>query len=250
MFSSGSTDIRNLWYNDSCQDTYMLCYHVNRTLGAASACPGRPAQQAAPGVLYFVGGLPTMRCKSCLKCYHAVNESGICERCQKSIDRNKLACVFQQTSEKRAAIYKHNGKLLTRAEWLRYRRWTDNYYASVSDDDIEAYNDQVSEKIKSKPLPPQAGYIYLIESSIGYYKIGKAINVEVRRGQHLRDYPLQLTIAHAIHVEDRHRAERYLLNLFADKQLQGEWFKLSEDDVRWIMSLSGEELSILCAKSL
>ena len=55
-----STDIRMLWYNGSCQDTYTLCYHVNRTLGAASACPGRPAQQAAPGVLSYKG-LPTMK---------------------------------------------------------------------------------------------------------------------------------------------------------------------------------------------
>ena len=55
-----STDIRNLWYNRNCQDTYTLCYHVNRTLGAAFACPGRPAQQAAPGVLSFIKGLPTM----------------------------------------------------------------------------------------------------------------------------------------------------------------------------------------------
>ena len=55
-----STDFLNVWYNGNCQDTYTLCYHVNRTLGAASACPGRPAQQAAPGVLVFIQGLPTM----------------------------------------------------------------------------------------------------------------------------------------------------------------------------------------------
>lgn len=56
-----STDIRNLWYNSSCQDTYTLCYYVNRTLGTAIACPGRPAQQLYRGCLFLFKGLPTMR---------------------------------------------------------------------------------------------------------------------------------------------------------------------------------------------
>ena len=60
MDCMSSTDIRNLWYNSSCQDTYTLCYYVDRTLGTAKACPGRPAQQLYRGC-YYSKGLPTMR---------------------------------------------------------------------------------------------------------------------------------------------------------------------------------------------
>ena len=237
-----STDFLNVWYNGNCQDTYTLCYHVNRTLGAASACPGRPAQQAAPGVLFLIQGLPTMRCKSCLKCYHAVNEHGICARCQEFIDRSKFPIVFQQSSANKMIPYKGNGRLLTRAEWTRFKRWIDNYYTGVSDEEIEAYNAQVAEQRASRPQNAQAGYIYLLESSVGYYKIGKAADVEKRLGQHLRDYPVRLAVIHTIWVPDRHKTERYLLKLFADKRMQGEWFDLDADDVQWLKSLTSNNL--------
>ncbi len=54
-----STDIRFLWYNNSCQDTHK-CYHVYRTLGAVAACLGRSAQQRRREC-FFLLDLPTMK---------------------------------------------------------------------------------------------------------------------------------------------------------------------------------------------
>ena len=90
-----------------------------------------------------------------------------------------------------------------------------------------------------KPMPTQpacvppkvAGYVYLIRSG-KYYKIGRT-NASGRR---LRELAIQLPqkprTIHVVETDDPEGIEGYWHRRFAAKRQDGEWFLLSEDDVR------------------
>jgi hypothetical protein len=115
----------------------------------------------------------------------------------------------------------------------------------MSNQEIRDYNKTLKERKSVVVNRETGGYIYLLACSTGHYKIGKAINVEKRVGQHLRSYPVKLEIVHVMRVANMTRCERFLLDLFEEKRLQGEWFSLSRDHVDWIKLLNGESLEKL-----
>lgn len=94
------------------------------------------------------------------------------------------------------------------------------------------------------PAPKQEtigkpGHIYLLEAENGLYKIGRTTQaVEDRKRQLERDYPLKIRLVHSFEVDDCLVIERQLLDRFAHKQKQGEWFALDDKDVSKIISLS------------
>jgi hypothetical protein len=77
------------------------------------------------------------------------------------------------------------------------------------------------------------GYVYLIWWN-GYYKIGKANNVAQRIREITSGHPIQPTVIHIIPTDAMERLEKQLHKRFAAKRINGEWFDLSEDDVKYI----------------
>lgn len=86
------------------------------------------------------------------------------------------------------------------------------------------------------------GYVYLLHSENGFYKIGKAKVVRQRLKDWQRTYPLKITLVHSIACKDRGAVENTLHNMFKKKRAQLEWYKLDEDDVKHILSLRDYEL--------
>lgn len=83
-----------------------------------------------------------------------------------------------------------------------------------------------------KRVPPKiAGYVYLIRSG-KFYKIGRT-NASGRR---LRELAIQLPqkprTVHVIETDDPEGIEGYWHRRFEAKRLDGEWFALSEDELR------------------
>lgn len=87
------------------------------------------------------------------------------------------------------------------------------------------------------PATPQAGYVYLLSSSVGLYKIGMSRDVSKRMGEFDRTIPIETKCLHYIKTENRRAAEKYLHEKFAERRVKYEWFDLSSEQVDWILSL-------------
>lgn len=81
------------------------------------------------------------------------------------------------------------------------------------------------------------GNVYVISVNNEYYKIGYANNVK-KRIQHLQlacPYPIQ--IVHIIMTDHTIRLETALHKRYRHRHVQGEWFRLSPDEVQSICSI-------------
>ena len=88
----------------------------------------------------------------------------------------------------------------------------------------------------------KAGYVYLMRSSNGYYKIGISKNVNNRLGGIKRQFPIQVEIIHYIACADQRKAEAFLHRKYFTKRVEYEWFDLDAQDIHWITSLRDYEL--------
>jgi hypothetical protein len=80
---------------------------------------------------------------------------------------------------------------------------------------------------------PAVGYVYLLKhGSRRQYKIGFTYNILRREGEIRIELPEAVQPVHYIETDDPAGVENYWHRRFANKQLQGEWFALSTDDVR------------------
>lgn len=83
------------------------------------------------------------------------------------------------------------------------------------------------------------GYVYLIASETGHYKIGRTRNPEDRMATFGVKLPFQVEYQHLIQCDDMRALEKTLHEKFDHKRVNGEWFALAPDDVAWIKSLGG-----------
>lgn len=84
---------------------------------------------------------------------------------------------------------------------------------------------------------PKEGYVYLLSSSVGLYKIGMAKDVSRRMSDFDRTIPIETKCIHFIKTSDKREAEKFLHNKFSEFRVKYEWFQLSPEQVEWICSL-------------
>lgn len=78
------------------------------------------------------------------------------------------------------------------------------------------------------------GYVYVLGTPDGYYKIGLS-RVLLRRVADIRlQLPYQVELIHLIATQNMGAAERDLHQRFASCRMNGEWFKLSAEDLEWL----------------
>ena len=82
-----------------------------------------------------------------------------------------------------------------------------------------------------------AGHVYLIQSG-KYFKIGKTNDLGRRSKEIAIELPEASAVIHTIQTDDPYGIEAYCHRRFKDRRKNGEWFELSEDDVRAFRSKS------------
>jgi hypothetical protein len=75
-----------------------------------------------------------------------------------------------------------------------------------------------------------AGYVYLIRSEHGY-KIGKTKNLNQRLSTFGLKLPFPIELVHALRSNDITRCEWHFHDRFKRKRINGEWFRLTEEDI-------------------
>lgn len=85
-----------------------------------------------------------------------------------------------------------------------------------------------------------SGYVYVIylDSPERFYKVGMAKHFDSRFSAHQCSSPFDLCVACAFFVENMRGSERAIHAMFAEKRVRGEWFRLSEGDLRTIAAMS------------
>jgi hypothetical protein len=91
----------------------------------------------------------------------------------------------------------------------------------------------------AKSKNPEKGYVYLIRSVTGHYKIGYSRNPDDRLRTFSVKLPFEVEFEHLIPSDDMRADERMLHEKFEDKHVNGEWFDLAPEDVAYIKSLGG-----------
>lgn len=83
------------------------------------------------------------------------------------------------------------------------------------------------------------GYVYLLRSPSGYWKIGRTVNPADRLRTFSVKLPFEVNYEHLIpcRLMTHIKAEKEIHGMFAQKRTKGEWFDLSEEDVASIKSI-------------
>ena len=97
----------------------------------------------------------------------------------------------------------------------------------------------VAQTTEESHVQAHGGYVYIIQGE-DFFKIGCADSTEERINTFAPKLPFETEIVFTVKVKDKYGAENFLHTKFAGKRMNGEWFKLGEDDIAWIREWNGE----------
>lgn len=84
---------------------------------------------------------------------------------------------------------------------------------------------------QAKPIHKTAGYVYILKSDRGEYKIGRTVDPSNRLKTFTIKLPFRVEYELVIKSNDMARLEKELHTRFSHKRTTGEWFNLLEKDL-------------------
>jgi len=155
----------------------------------------------------------------------------------------QVVCIPQTEM---AWIIDHYGNLLDHTQAKNYIAALTAFYEIVTPEEISAANQypelkaDIEHEKRIDQLPPanRPGWVYLLASSLGYYKIGCTKNPESRMKAFAAQLTFHATYIALIKTDDMVKLERKLHIRFGAKCIDGEWFDLEDADVEYIKSLA------------
>ncbi|MBD2414515.1 hypothetical protein FACHB389_31500 [Nostoc calcicola FACHB-389] len=124
-----------------------------------------------------------------------------------------------------------------------YKEFKDNClkygYASVNGWTVYYETVEGESSLIRNQITPKPGYIYVVHAiNTDRYKIGKSVNPNNRLVSLSKQAPYKLKLLFSFAVQDMSKAEKQLHQYFIDKQVNSEWFQLSNDDIEYLKSWS------------
>lgn len=123
-----------------------------------------------------------------------------------------------------------------------WKNFTENFWRAGSGSVADSKPKQKKVALEKETVNEKAGFVYLLKSSNGYHKIGKAKKVNDRISSWKRFFPVRIDLVCYIACHDRAKVENFLHKHFWKKRVEGEWYKLDKDDVSWMKGLKDYEL--------
>lgn len=144
---------------------------------------------------------------------------------------------------------------LTRDDWEEVVRRVDRWYESVPTKQMKEWNEKLElerqemtgeyvtgrgEVCYHKPLPkkPKPGYIYVLSGAGGLYKLGVTRHPKDRIATISKGCPWPVAVEFIREVSDPYGLELSLKEHFVSKKSNGEWFRLTPEDVEYIKGLA------------
>jgi hypothetical protein len=140
------------------------------------------------------------------------------------------------------------GAVILHSEWKTLCQKIDLFYNSISQEDLEELirlkQEERSKALEERrsnrqpePKKQHPGYVYLLKSDSGLYKISRTSKIADRVSWFTTKLPFKVELIHSFKCENMVETERQLHERFSDKQHTGEWFNLSDEDVEYIKGL-------------
>lgn len=194
-----------------------------------------------------------IHCKICERASAFTDEYDVCDKCKKEVPPG----IYFKRKGHGIMPITQSGYILTPFKWFEIKRQVDDFFYHTPIENIEALNEETRRHRKEQTRfraksGPQIGYVYIIRSDSGHYKIGKANNIEqrldslrkkaVELGAIVRPpgFSTNLEVIHSIRSSDVFRLETYLHRELADFRILGEWFELPDERLNWLLSLNEE----------
>ena len=99
-------------------------------------------------------------------------------------------------------------------------------YQKIIDEEFSV----IKEKDEQRSHRITQGYVYIVKMG-EYYKVGKTLDMTCRMGEYTL-LPIEPEIVFCKKVGDYTQGERTLHEQYADKRVRGEWFKLTDEDIK------------------
>lgn len=129
------------------------------------------------------------------------------------------------------------GLIPKRDEMMTLIQGITRFYEVITDEEIDKENEilinmMFEQKPRDKPVrqPKKPKYVYLLQSDI-YYKIGITTDPDKRISDLMTLPPFDTGIIYCALCDDAQKHEKLLHERYKEKRVNGEWFKLSKDDV-------------------
>lgn len=132
-------------------------------------------------------------------------------------------------------------KVLSKKDFLQILGFEFLFIAKINYElALEKYQKERNISTKKKEKPTK-GLVYLLKiEDRDEYKIGVTTNLDKRVTQLSTQMPFELEIINTIKSNDIYQLESELHSKFEDKNINGEWFELTNRDISYIKKIPSE----------
>ena len=156
-------------------------------------------------------------------------------------EKVKIINEDTKVEKKYTVLRDSSGSIMTKNQWEKFKKEIDILYKDIGSNKLILTNEisKTKDNYKNKIIKPRKikGFVYLLQADNGFIKIGRTINVKNRMRMLSVQLPYKTKILGVIETDDCVGLEEKLHLEYKDKRVNGEWFRLTKDEIAELMGL-------------